>query len=278
MGSQSLFDSLLAHPKSNSTRASMINLKKDVRWTGLFSVSAAVLVWILPLLSQWCDPQDFARTESLGEPGGIHCVAYSCAGFPRCDDSNMGVSISGFIMTPPATGMMAIAFSWPILHLWKIAEWIDRTALSVPCIWCSEERLRRIYHTSMYVFQLAFGLFVICTADYFPIGHNLAMGITFIAGAVTYSTLMLQTTECGHRLTSFILLIAIVSFVLVLVINVSHPISIAMKVSPFVLKDYKALGFLAPWLFWIIEALGLSCMGILPLVFEIEVVEGLSRR
>lgn len=269
---------LLDHGSDEISTSSMVILRRDVRLMGFFSLSACVLVWSLPLLSQWCDSQDFPVAQSLGDRSGNHCVAYRCSGFPRCADSDMGLSVSGFIMTPPATGMMTAAFSWPILHLWKLAEWLDRKKQFVSVFERSLERslsttaalkssLKKVHRRSMYVFQLSFGLFVICTVDYFPIGHNVALGFTFIAGAVTYITLMLETADRGHRITSFILLTAIVSFLLVVMLNLSWVATTLMQRPPFILKDYN------PWLFWIFEAVGLSCMALVPFAFEKEVID-----
>merc|ERR1712029_1028895 len=96
----------------------------------------------------------------------------------------MGVSVSGFIMTPPATGMMMMTFAWPLIHLLKIDEHITDRGNN----WNKAGFI--VYKGSMYVYLLAFGLFCVCTANYFPGGHNAFLGITFVAGGVHYLLIM----------------------------------------------------------------------------------------
>lgn len=232
----------------DSTR-SMANLRRDLRFTDIFSVSAVIFVWCLPWLASVCSTSWPRITDE--EKG---CIAYRCSGYPSCNDSNMGVSVSGFIQTPPATGLMAMTFSWPLLDLWKIDEWMDRRQ--------NKPGSLKWNRLTMYAFQLSFGLFTVCTSNFFPIGHNVGLGTTFVSGAVHYAILLRETRKLGHSVTNFFLGVAIITFLIVVVINISAPFS------PVLLKDIN------PWVFYCLEATGLGAMALVPVAFDYEIVQG----
>jgi len=207
----------------------------------LLTITPVLYVWSLPFLASYC---------GFPDAGGSSCFAYRCDGFPACNDSNMGVSVSGFIMTPPATGAMLMTFTWPLSHL----RMVENRLTSAKAEWTRLEL--RTYKASMFVYQIAFSLFVVCTADYFPIGHNLFMATTFFVGAVHYIVLLRHFSALENMLpTSIVLCIAITTFLLVAITNV-----LSLE-----LKAYNA------WAFYIVEAVGLSAMAIFPNVFELGI-------
>lgn len=210
---------------------------------GLFVLScfAGIYVWSLPALANWC---------GFPDADGSTCFAYRCEGYPACNDSAMGVSVSGYIMTPPATGMMMLTFMWPMLHLFRIDEYVVNAHIQRG--WTARELVP--FKLSMYFYLLAFGLFCTCTCNYFPVGHNTFMGITFLTGATHYVLVMRYVGNLKLKVTAMFVGFAILCFTVVVIVNVS-----GVK-----LKEIN------PYLFYSIEALGLSCMAAYPNIFELE--------
>merc|ERR1739848_654256 len=122
--------------------------------------------------------------------------------------SKMGVSVSGFIKTPPATGTMLMTFIWPLLHLRNIDNYITSRG-----DWRATQLLA--YKGSMYVYLLSFGLFCICTSSYFPMGHNVFLGLTFIAGGLHYILVMCHCHTLDMRGTMVFCGFAVLSFLIV---------------------------------------------------------------
>eukprot|EP00413_Alexandrium_margalefii_P017056 CAMPEP_0204531016 /NCGR_PEP_ID=MMETSP0661-20131031/10941_1 /ASSEMBLY_ACC=CAM_ASM_000606 /TAXON_ID=109239 /ORGANISM="Alexandrium margalefi, Strain AMGDE01CS-322" /LENGTH=311 /DNA_ID=CAMNT_0051537143 /DNA_START=71 /DNA_END=1006 /DNA_ORIENTATION=+ len=215
----------------------------------ILSLSAIIYVWSLPALSGWCG--DFPAAD--GMPKGHSCFAYRCDGYPACSDSHMGLSVSGFIMTPPATGMMLLTFLWPLVHLLRIDDYVVRAHAIEGHKWTFKELLCLRLSATCYI--LAFGLFCTCTANYFPTGHNVFMGLTFVLGAIHYVVVMFNIHGLKMWGVQVVLGIAILTFVTVVIMNA---LSLHMKE-------------VNPYLFYVVESIGLSAMAVYPNVFELGV-------
>lgn len=192
-----------------------------------------IYLWSLPLLANWC---------SFLEDGS--CFAYRCAGYPACVNSFMGVELSILIQTPPATGLMALAFGWPFSHLWLV------------------QRELGLGSAMLCVYQFSFGLFLTFSDEYFPMLHGAATGSMFASGTMHYAALLRRCHQRGSRRRRWceaVLTVAIVSFVLVCI---SDFVGWAFRC------PLKTLA--SPWLFYCMEAAGMSAMSLFPWVWELS--------
>mmetsp|Transcript_107603 Transcript_107603/g.332329 ORF Transcript_107603/g.332329 Transcript_107603/m.332329 type:complete len:247 (+) Transcript_107603:131-871(+) len=191
-----------------------------LRWFG--TLLPVAYVWALPLLS------------TIG-------WAHKCPHWPRCWST--GASVSDFIANTHATGAMAAVFFFPSMHLWLNVQHIRHHRCVLP---------------TLVVFQVCFGLFLMCPVSEVPSLHGWAVLVFCTSALVHYGIILRFCAEHRYRQCQVTLCIAIASFALIFLLVV---------VSRF---DRTLIPTHVPFLFYFCEAVGLSSMAVFPVLWYIE--------
>lgn len=187
------------------------------------TVIPVVYLWSLPLLAK------------LG-------FANTCPGFPKCDHE--GVSVSRYIDNTHGTGAMAAVFFFPSLHLWLNAEQVSEGSLVYP---------------TLFLFQLGFGMFLICPISLDPNLHPWAVCLFCVSALVHYGVVLKHCAGSRLKYCRALLCVAIFAFAGVFILTC------IASAYPTVLPNN------CPWLFYIMEATGLSTMAVFPMLWYREV-------
>ena len=137
----------------------------------IFSLLGIIYVWSLPLLADI----GFAQKNAT--------------------------SISGFIANPPATGGMAFISFSPLVLMWEYQDYVIKR---------NQERFELCYW-SLALFQLFYGIFLICTLGYVPEWLHVTSVSLFGCCMIIHYFLILTFMKI-MRITQIILLIGIISF------------------------------------------------------------------
>mmetsp|Transcript_34725 Transcript_34725/g.95739 ORF Transcript_34725/g.95739 Transcript_34725/m.95739 type:complete len:202 (-) Transcript_34725:456-1061(-) len=130
---------------------------------GVFPI---VVVWSLPYLAEWCDFEG-TKSSNMAKP----CFAHRCIGYPYCESSHRGTSVSDLIATPPATGLVAMSNAWTFTHLW----WVQRDISSD--MWSFSFLTMVAYQTTFFFFSDVHRLLLrqhaqLHDAPYVPLRHS----------------------------------------------------------------------------------------------------------
>lgn len=195
------------------------------RFSRLRAASAILVVvylWSLPVLAE------------IG-------FAHKCPNYPGCDQ--LGMSVSNFISTPQATGAMGAIFFYPTLQCWLNFQYVRR---------------HRMLHSTLVVFQIFFGIFLMCPVTEVPKYHGVAVGLFCISALVHYGVLMRYCTTARLWHCQVLILIASFCFAMVLAL---------VMISRF---NKTVLRSNVPELFYVMESSGLSAMAVFPVVWYRE--------
>lgn len=135
-------------------------------------------------------------------------------------------SISGYIANAPATGAMAVLSYCP-LNLMKEFQLFKVLNL--------QKKMAEVLDLSLTIFQLSYGLFLICTFHYVPNWLHFFTVFTFCLSFLVHTFLSLKYLQYSD-ITMFILYIGCGSLLFM----------------PYCLKHEKYL--------WFVECIGLTCM------------------
>ena len=198
----------------------------------LSALPALAYVWTLPFLSVW----GFAES------------CWNC-------NPHIGSSISNYIANPHATGGMAAAFFFPCMLMWEpIAEPMNS----------------KISAWTLWLFQLSFGLFLVFTVTWAPWLHGTVVGIFCVCAFVhaannTIRLLRIHNTRnlwayhglhAGYRSICFLKL----CIVLLVIQAIAFAGIICLDVFGNTFPHSRLLTQDAPWLFWMLESIGLSAL------------------
>ena len=196
-------------------------------WMNVTGTAAlCIYVWLLPFLARWTDKnsdrelcktmvqcsngQNFA--ELTGSEIGCGC-GEGIFGQSACPVGDYGYTISGYIVTPPATALMAILSALPILSMWQLGSAEPPSGLTIP----APSSLLALNFLSMAAFQLFYVLFLICTYCIFNVAHEVVVIAFVVAGVIHYGTIaFLQVSyyhdRAGAALITLLASIAVAGF------------------------------------------------------------------
>jgi len=189
-------------------------------------------IWSLPLLAY----------KAIGF---VH-VQEDC--YPHCGD--IGASVSDYISSTSATGMMYAVFFYPCLHAWLNVRVVSATSI---------EKLTVI------LFQVSFNLFLMFPVTKVPTLHFLAVG-TF--GAVGLYHFYIVSEHCVpemRKAVKVLMVTALVSLLGVVGCKVVSSIDALMRGG-----ESHLLSTNLPFLFYLFEVVGLSSIALLTMCMKAE--------
>ena len=189
-------------------------------------------MWSLPLLAH----------ESIGF---VHVEGYC---YPHCGD--VGVSVSNYIASASATGMMYAVFFFPCLHAWLNVRAVGATY---------KEKL------TMIVFQVSFNLFLMFPVTKVPKLHFLAVGTFGWVGLWHFYTVSEYCVSEMRKVVKVLMVTALVSLLGVLGLKVVSNIDALIRGS-----DSHLFSTNLPFLFYLFEVMGLSSIVLLTMCMEAE--------
>lgn len=216
----------------------------------IFSLVGAVYPWLLPWLSDLGG--DFP--EMGPDAGNNTFFAHKCPEYPHCSDAGMGLTVSDYIGTPPATGLFISTTVFMLMFLWQINDSVTRVGSWKP--W-----QLGVNRGSLILFTLGIISFGMCTASYWLSGHSAAMALCFTAGLVHYISLSKHTLEKRMVRSTIMIIGTALSMGAVCCLNFVFPIFYG---------EVQSQEILGPWFFYYVESVGLSFIMGFPFVFECE--------
>lgn len=172
------------------------------------TAALSLYVWTLPLLARWTDrnsDRELCKTmvkcsngqsfrQLTGSDLGCGC-GEGIFGQSACPVGDYGFTISGHIVTPPATALMAILSVVPILAMWQLGGAPPPKKLSSQT---APAQLLATGFISMLIFQAMYAAFLVCTYCIFDLAHEIVV-ISFVAaGVVHYTSIALMQLWYYH--------------------------------------------------------------------------------
>ena len=161
--------------------------KRTAAWVLTIGYAVFVMyVWLLPLLAEafdYNDDHEFCTANVTCTDGKSGFVGCGCGegvfGQSSCTVGGYGFTISGFIATAPATGLMAVFSVIPILGMWYYGT---GSAALHPQNDNTSNTLKQIAFWSLVLFTVCYAVFLGGTYCIFSILHETAVIMFVIFG------------------------------------------------------------------------------------------------
>merc|ERR1719310_738826 len=174
--------------------------------------------------------------------------ANRCDHWPHC--AMTGTSVSDFISTQQATGAMGATFFYPSLYMWLNVHQERNIVYKV-----------RGAKESLMCFQCAFGAFLTCPLHTTPVMHSIAVNFLCFFGLLHYGLVLRVCAARRFGRCVFFLGMGIACYVSIFFL--AGLSNVMERCSSFLERD-------APWLFYVLEATGLSSMAVFPMLWFVE--------